>query len=113
VFKAEVDDHAQGPPINSEPLVIERTHSNEKRVPKASTCLLAFVFLSASFSFRYIVVIEVVRVRYIRGSCSRVSEGSNCAEVSPLVSEGGLRPSPLRRRGKPSGGCCVGVHPRA
>jgi hypothetical protein len=45
----EVDDHAQGPPINSDPLVIERTHSNEKRAPKAPACLLAFGLLSASF----------------------------------------------------------------
>jgi hypothetical protein len=44
----EADDHAQGPPINSEPLVIERTHSNEKRVPKAPACLLAFGLLSVS-----------------------------------------------------------------
>jgi hypothetical protein len=29
------DDHAQGPPINSEPLVMKQTHSNEKRAPKA------------------------------------------------------------------------------
>jgi hypothetical protein len=34
----EVDDHAQGPPINSEPLVMKRTHINEKRAPKAGSC---------------------------------------------------------------------------
>jgi hypothetical protein len=44
----EVDDHAQGPPINSEPLVMKRTHSNEKRVPKASASLSAFGLLSVS-----------------------------------------------------------------
>jgi hypothetical protein len=45
----EVDDHAQGPPINSEPLVMERTHSNEKRAPKAPASLLAFVFAKRLF----------------------------------------------------------------
>jgi hypothetical protein len=30
-----VNDHTQGPPINSDSLVIERTHINEKRAPKA------------------------------------------------------------------------------
>jgi hypothetical protein len=45
----EVDDHAQGPLINSEPLVMKRTHSNEKRAPKAPACLLASGSLSVSF----------------------------------------------------------------
>jgi hypothetical protein len=45
----EVDDHAQGPPINSEPLVMGRTHSNEKRAPKAPACLLASGLLVVSF----------------------------------------------------------------
>jgi hypothetical protein len=31
----EADDHAQGSPINSEPIVIKRTHWNEKRARKA------------------------------------------------------------------------------
>jgi hypothetical protein len=31
-----VNDHTQGPPINSGSLVIEQTHINEKRAPKAS-----------------------------------------------------------------------------
>jgi hypothetical protein len=48
----EVDDHTRGPPINSDPLVIERTHINEKRAPKALVCFLAFGFLNASFLFR-------------------------------------------------------------
>jgi hypothetical protein len=48
----EVDDHTPGPPINSNPLFIERTHINEKRAPKAPVCFLAFCFLSASFLFR-------------------------------------------------------------
>jgi hypothetical protein len=51
----EVDDHAQGPPINSEPLVMKRTRSNEKRAPKAPASLSAFGLLSVSFflsSFR-------------------------------------------------------------
>jgi hypothetical protein len=45
----EVDDHAQGPPVNSEPLVMKRTHSTEKRAPKAPACLLASGSLSISF----------------------------------------------------------------
>jgi hypothetical protein len=40
----EVDDHTRGPPINSDPLVIERTHTNEKRAPKAPACFLGFRF---------------------------------------------------------------------
>jgi hypothetical protein len=48
----EADDHTQGSPINSEPLVMKRTHCNEKRVPKAPASLLAFGLLSISlFSF--------------------------------------------------------------
>jgi hypothetical protein len=45
----EVDDHAQGPPINSEPLVMERTRSNEKRAPKAPASLSAFGFAKRLF----------------------------------------------------------------
>jgi hypothetical protein len=44
----EADDHAQGSPINSEPLVMKRTHSNEKRAPKAPTSLSAFGLLRVS-----------------------------------------------------------------
>jgi hypothetical protein len=40
----EVNDHTRGPPINSDPLVIERTHINEKRALKASACFLGFWF---------------------------------------------------------------------
>jgi hypothetical protein len=48
----EADDHAQGSPINSEPLVMKRTHCNEKRVLKAPASLSAFGLLSISlFSF--------------------------------------------------------------
>jgi hypothetical protein len=32
----KLNDHTQGPPINSASLVIERGHINEKRAPKAS-----------------------------------------------------------------------------
>jgi hypothetical protein len=38
----EANDHAQGSPINSEPLVMKRTHCNEKRVPKATAVLSVF-----------------------------------------------------------------------
>jgi hypothetical protein len=47
----EVDDHAQGPPINSDPLVMERTHINEKRALKAPTDFLAFVSPKCFFLF--------------------------------------------------------------
>jgi hypothetical protein len=50
----EVDDHTRGPPINSDPFVIEQRQVNEKRAPKAPACFLAFGFLSASFLFRII-----------------------------------------------------------
>jgi hypothetical protein len=42
------DDHAQGSPINSEPLVMKRTHCNEKRAPKAPAGLSVFDLLSVS-----------------------------------------------------------------
>jgi hypothetical protein len=44
----EADDHAQGSPINSEPLVMKQIHCNEKRAPKAPASLSAFGFLSDS-----------------------------------------------------------------
>jgi hypothetical protein len=47
----EVDDHTRGPPINSDPLVMERTHINEKRASKAPASFLAFGFLKCFVSF--------------------------------------------------------------
>jgi hypothetical protein len=44
----EADDHAQGSPINSEPLVMKRTCCNEKRAPKPPTSFTAFGLLSVS-----------------------------------------------------------------
>jgi hypothetical protein len=44
----EANDYTQGSSINSEPLVMKRTHCNEKRVPKASACLSVFGSLSTS-----------------------------------------------------------------
>jgi hypothetical protein len=44
----EANDYAQGSPINSEPLVMKRTHCNEKRAPKASVGLSVFDLLSIS-----------------------------------------------------------------
>jgi hypothetical protein len=44
----EANDHTQGTPINSEPLVMERTHCNEKRAPKATASLSVFGLLSVS-----------------------------------------------------------------
>jgi hypothetical protein len=42
----EANDHAQGSPINSEPLVMKRTHRNEKRAPKATASLSVFGLLA-------------------------------------------------------------------
>jgi hypothetical protein len=42
----EANDHTQRSPINSEPLVMERTHCNEKRAPKATNSLSVFGLLS-------------------------------------------------------------------
>jgi hypothetical protein len=42
----EANDHAQGPPINSEPLVMKQTHRNEKTAPKATAGLSVFGLLS-------------------------------------------------------------------
>jgi hypothetical protein len=51
----EANDYTQGSPINSEPLVMKRTHCNEKRVPKATTVLSVFGLLSSPlFPFRVI-----------------------------------------------------------
>jgi hypothetical protein len=44
----EANDYTQGPPINNEPLVMKRTHCNEKRAPKATASLLVFGLLSIS-----------------------------------------------------------------
>jgi hypothetical protein len=44
----EANDHAQGPPINGEPLVMKQTHRNEKRAPKATASLSVFGLLSVS-----------------------------------------------------------------
>jgi hypothetical protein len=51
----EANDYTQGSPINSEPLVMKRTHCNEKRVPKATAALSVFGSLSTPlFPFRVI-----------------------------------------------------------
>jgi hypothetical protein len=44
----EANDHALGPPINSEPVVMKQTHCNEKRAPKATASLSVFGPLSVS-----------------------------------------------------------------
>jgi hypothetical protein len=44
----EANDHTRGSPINSEPLVMERTRCNEKRAPKATASLSVFGLLSVS-----------------------------------------------------------------
>jgi hypothetical protein len=42
----EANDYTQGSPINSEPLVMKRTHCNEKRAPKVTADLSVFSLLS-------------------------------------------------------------------
>jgi hypothetical protein len=49
----EANDHTQGSPINSEPLVMKRTHYNEKRAPKATARLSVFGLLSV-FLFHFL-----------------------------------------------------------
>jgi hypothetical protein len=44
----EANDYTQGSPINSEPLVMKRTHCNEKRAPKAFASLSVFGLRSIS-----------------------------------------------------------------
>jgi hypothetical protein len=44
----EANDYTQGSPINSEPLVMKRTHCNEKRAPKAIAVSSVFGLLSVS-----------------------------------------------------------------
>jgi hypothetical protein len=44
----EANDYTQGSPINSEPLVMKRTHCNEKRAPKPTAGLSVFGLLSIS-----------------------------------------------------------------
>jgi hypothetical protein len=58
----EVDDHTRGPLINSDPLVIERTHINEKRAPKAPACFLGFRFFPKCFVFSFVIEIAEVGV---------------------------------------------------
>jgi hypothetical protein len=41
----EANDYTQGSPINSEPLVMKRTHCNEKRAPKTSVVSSVFGLL--------------------------------------------------------------------
>jgi hypothetical protein len=51
----EANDYTQGSPINSEPLVMKRTHCNEKRVPKVTAVLSVFGLLSVPlFPFRVV-----------------------------------------------------------
>jgi hypothetical protein len=44
----EANDYTQGPPINSEPIVMKRTHCNEKRAPKAFASSSVFGLRSVS-----------------------------------------------------------------
>jgi hypothetical protein len=51
----EANDYTQGSPINSEPLVMKRTHCNEKRVPKAPKVFSVFGLLSIPLFMYYVV----------------------------------------------------------
>jgi hypothetical protein len=64
----EANDYAQGPPINSEPLVMKRTHCNEKRAPKATANLSVFGLLSI-FLFHFPVLLSVFLISIPRHSC--------------------------------------------
>jgi hypothetical protein len=86
----EANDYTQGSPINSEPLVMKRTHCNEKRAPKATACLSVFGLLSISL-FLYCTV-EYFAFPFL----------ALVVEVASYSK---------RREGKDTGGCCVGVHP--
>jgi hypothetical protein len=54
----EANDHSQGTPINSEPLVMERAHCNEKRAPKSATSLSVCQVSPCciSFSVKYFLI---------------------------------------------------------
>jgi hypothetical protein len=54
----EANDHRST--INSEPLVMKRTHCNEKRAPKATASLLVFGLLS-NFLFRFLCCLVILR----------------------------------------------------
>jgi hypothetical protein len=64
----EANDYAQGPPINSEPLVMKQTHCNEKRAPKATASLSVFGLLSISL-FHFPVLLSVFLISFPRHSC--------------------------------------------
>jgi hypothetical protein len=51
----EANDYTQGSPINSEPLVMKRTHCNEKRAPKAVAVPSFFGLLSIPLCFPCVV----------------------------------------------------------
>jgi hypothetical protein len=102
----EADDHARGSPINSEPLVMKRTHCNEKRVPKAPTSLSVFCSLSISLVSLLVSYRQQLRQRVESSREKRVSDFS-----ARLL--GGLQAAVIRRGEKFSGGCCVSVHLRA
>jgi hypothetical protein len=51
----EANDYTQGSPINSEPFVMKRTPSNEKRAPKASVVSSVFGLLRVPLFPSYII----------------------------------------------------------
>jgi hypothetical protein len=60
----EANDYTQGSPINSEPLVMKRTHCNEKRAPKATANLSVFGLLSISLF--HLLCCQVFRISFPR-----------------------------------------------
>jgi hypothetical protein len=58
----ETNDHAQGSPINSEPIVMKRTHCNEKRAPKAT----ASVFGLLSVSLFHLLFVKYFHISFPR-----------------------------------------------
>jgi hypothetical protein len=89
----EANDYTQGSPINSEPLVMKRTHCNEKRALKAPAGLSVFGLLSIVFvSFTILLSLSF-------------SVPSPCASSSGSLVEASEGGRELKR------GCCVGVHP--
>jgi hypothetical protein len=93
----EADDHARGSPINSEPLVMKRTHCDEKRVPKAPASLSVFGLLSISLFSLLVSCRQQLRRRVESSREKRVSDFS--ARL-----RGGLQAAVIRRGEKFSGG---------
>jgi hypothetical protein len=69
----ETNDHTQGSPINSEPLVMKRTHCNEKRASNASAS--PSVFGSPSVSLLHFLFCLVIPHSLSSSRVFRVASG--------------------------------------